>query len=65
MLRQAHQTIRRVTKALIQRNLSKTPLLKMQYTIIYIITDIGAKEKKMTMNGISLTGFPWKQPDEA
>lgn len=46
MLRHEHQTIRRVTKALIQRNLSKTPPLQMQYIVIYMITDIGATEKK-------------------
>lgn len=65
MLRQEHQTIRRVTKALIQRNCSKTPPLQLQYTVIYMITDIGATDQKMTMNGIFLTEFPWKQPDDA
>lgn len=33
MLRQEHQTIRRNAKTPIQRNLSKTPLLQMQYIL--------------------------------
>lgn len=62
MLRQRHQEGH---KGFDSRKPFKKHLHCKCNTVIYMITGIGATDKKITMNGIFLTIFPWKQPEEA